>query len=489
MNKLLQSGLQTTMLFSVLCGCTRYKPVEKYNVLFIAVDDLNDWVGFLGGHPQTMTPNMDRLASQSVIFTRAYCAASVCNPSRAALMTGIRPASSGIYGNGNYMRDSKVLENIQTIPQYFSENGYFTTSRGKIFHSPNGKWADTISWDKFVPVDGNGMNNHPHRTSDVLACGMPIHENRQKNFDWGGLDIDKKQTSDWKTAEWAASFLNEKHDKPFFLACGIFRPHLPWYVPQEYFNRFNVDSIILPMINENDLDDVPYIGKYKMSWGLDPEGDFQRIKKYGLQKEVVRAYLACINYADDCIGQVLDALENSKFKDNTIVVLWGDHGWNLGQKLHYRKFVLWEEATRMPLLIKVPGVTKGIRCERTVNLLDLYPTLLDLCGLPKNEMNQGNTIAKLVYYPNSEWYIPSVTTMGFQRHAVRTERWRYIRYEDGSEELYDHKNDSLEWTNLANDPQYSELKIELAKYLLFDNVPEIGADATVENNFMNSIPE
>lgn len=414
---------------------TDIKRTKPYNVLFIAIDDLNDWTGFLGGHPQSQTPNMDKLASQGMVFELAYCAAPVCNPSRSALLSGFRPSSTGVYGNGNYMRDSEVLKNAVTLPQYFSKNGYFTTARGKIFHSANGKWADTVSWD--VHVNTKGGYGETTKKPGFMSNGIPKGE-MDANFDWGPTDARFEETTDYLNAKWAAEQFGKDFDKPFFIACGIFRPHLVWHVPQQFFDKFPEKEMKLPSINENDYDDIP-----KSAPG--PSRDYYTVKKYGKEREAIQAYLACINYADACVGVVLDALAKSKYADNTIVVLWGDHGWHLGEKLRYKKVTLWEEATRMPLIIKVPGLTKpGARCKAPVSLMDLYPTLTSLCGLPENNLNEGNNITALLKNVNAPWDIPSLTTLGYNSHSLRNSRWRYIKYRDGSEELYDHNNDPLE---------------------------------------------
>ncbi|KJF45279.1 sulfatase [Draconibacterium sediminis] len=429
---------------------------KPYNVLFIAIDDLNDWTGFAGGHPQAQTPNMDKLAKQGVVFENAYCAASVCNPSRAALMSGYRPSTTGVYGNGTQMRDSEVLKDALTIPQWFSKHGYFTTARGKIFHSANGEKADTISWDKWVQTTGG--YGAVKKQAGYLVNGIPKGE-ADENFDWGPTDAAFEETQDYITAKWAADQLDKDYDKPFFLACGIFRPHLKWHVPREFFDKFPEEEMILPEVNENDYDDIP-------NSALGPSKNYFAAKKYKKQQAAVQAYLACINYADACVGVVLDALANSKYANNTIVVLWGDHGWHLGEKLRYKKFTLWEEACNMPLIFKVPGVTEaGSRCNNPVSLMDLYPTLSELCGLPKNAKNEGNSIVPLLKNVNADWDKPALTTLGFNRHTVRNKKWRYIRYQDGVEELYNHENDPLEWKNLANDPQFNSVKNEMKKYL------------------------
>lgn len=469
-------------LLSLIWGCksinaSLQKGQQQYNVLFIAIDDLNDWTGFLGGHPQALTPNLNRLAAQSLVFERAYCAVPVCNPSRVAIMTGQSAPSTGIYNNSHYMWDSKVLEQgkTKTLPKYFSEHGYKTMAMGKLFHSQRGKWSHAEEWETFHPPKGNEMNKHPQKTDNLLACGMPASQKRHRNFDWGELDIAFEETNDYQIAKFAAGELSKNHDQPFFLAAGLFRPHLPWYVPKGYMDQFPLEDIILPPFTEKDLEDVPPVG-VNISGGFKENGDYQRLKKYDKLKDAVRAYLASIKYADDCIGVIVDALEKSPNQDNTIVVLWGDHGWHLGEKLHYRKFALWEESNRVPLLIKMPGVTKaGTRSKRTVSLLDLYPTLLEACGLPKNSKLEGHSLLPLLKNPNTKWSHPAVSTMGFGRHTIRTEDFRYIQYENGTEELYDHTKDSLEWTNLANDADYQLIKEELKRYLPKVNLPEASA--------------
>ncbi|RXP62688.1 DUF4976 domain-containing protein [Lutibacter sp. HS1-25] len=423
---------------------------QKYNVIFIAVDDLNDWVGFMDGNPQTITPNMDKLASQAMVFDRAYCAASVCNPSRAAIMSGYKPSTTGVYGNGDEVFELPIFQNSLMLSQYFSKYGYETYSRGKIYHTPS---TGKQTWDNWDNVSGSyGVKP---KVAGYMSNGIPDGE-MSNNMDWTATNQKTEETPDYLNALWAAELLEKGFDKPFFMACGIFRPHLEWNVPQEFYDKFPIEDIVLPMVLENDLDDVGDNTK--------PTKEYIAIKKYNKQKEAVQAYLASVNYADYCIGVLLDALNKSKYKDNTIVVLWGDHGWHLGEKLRYKKFTLWEEACRVPLIIKAPNVTSaGSRSGRTVNLLDLYPTLTDLTGLPKNNKNEGISIVPLLKNPTLEWDYPSLTQMGEGRNTIRTEKWRYIRYDDNSEELYDHENDELEWVNLANKPEYAAVKSEMAK--------------------------
>jgi arylsulfatase A-like enzyme len=465
-------GIVLLLSFHAALANTERKEVQKpYNVLFIAIDDLNDWTGFLGGHPQTLTPHMDKLAGEGVVFEKAYCAAPVCNPSRASLLTGYRPSTTGVYGNEHFMRGSAVLQNARTIPQYFSDNGYFTTARGKIFHTANGKWADTASWNQFVKTVGE--YGTPHKQSGMMASGIPKGE-VDANFDWGPTDAKFEETQDYLTAQWAADQFEKDFDKPFFIGCGIFRPHLVWQVPQQFFDKFPEEKMILPEVNESDYDDIP-------ASALKPDRNYFAAKKYCKQQAAIQAYLACINYADACVGVVLDALAQSKYADNTIVVLWGDHGWHLGEKLRYKKFTLWEEACRMPLIIKVPGVTKGqARCTSPVSLLDLYPTLVELCGLPANPANEGKSIVPLLKNSSLVWDIPVVTTMGFNRHSVRNSKWRYTQYEDGAEELYNHETDPMEWINLSKNPEFTKVKTELAAYLPITNAPAVAREKSEE---------
>ena len=458
--KTMSAGL-SLMPLAGSCAVFRSKPL---NVLFIAVDDLNDWVGCLAGHPQTRTPNLDRLASRGVLFTNAYCAAPACNPSRAALMTGIRPASSGVYHNSQPWRSSPVLKNAVTLPQHFRQHGYKTMGSGKIYHDA---FPDPASWDYYWPALDR------QKPADPLPPNRPINGLPDPgNFDWGPLANGKQEMGDWQVSDWVIDELKKSHDKPFFLACGFFKPHLPWYVPQEYFDRFPLPDIILPESKPDDLDDIPEAGRAMAR----PEGDHARVIQNDQWRQAVRGYLAGINFMDECLGRVLDALDHSAYRDNTAIVLWSDHGWHLGEKLHWRKFALWEEATHNVLLFSIPGVTKaGGRCSTPVNLLDIYPTLVNVCGLTARPELQGQSLLPLLQDPNAAREQPALTTHGRNNHSLRSSRWRYIRYKDGSEELYDHDRDDLEWSNLALDPHYADVKKDLARFLPEENVGDIPA--------------
>ena len=396
-----------------------------YNVLFIAIDDLNDWVGIFGGAPQAQsaTPRMDKFAQGgAVVFQQANCAGPVCCRSRSALLSGFMPNRTGVYGNSQDMLDAQLVQTHSTLPEYFSKHGYRTLSTGKIFHGLAG-WA----FDEWVPTQGgSGSQVDPaHLTSRSrnLIDGQPAPFPALKGdgndggdgeagteFGWGPTKGPKEQSKDWKSAAWAVAQLAKPSEKPFFLALGISKPHLPWYVPQEYFDRHPLESIKLPEFRLDDLDDiVDPKGKVKFS----PSADFRWVQQdTNLFKRAVQAYLAASSHADDCVGQVLDALEKSPARDNTIVVIWGDHGWHLGEKLRFRKATLWAESTRLPLTIRVPGMKARQDCSRVVNLIDLYPTLIDLCGLPAKPGIDGRSIAPLLRDPKLPWPYPSITVNG-----------------------------------------------------------------------------
>lgn len=432
------------------------------NVLFLAIDDLNDWTGFLGGHPQAKTPHLDRLAERGTAFTRAYCSAPACNPSRASLLTGIRPSTSGVYHNRQPWRPA--MKDAVTLPQYFMRAGYRVAGGGKIFH---GRFKDPDSWETYF-----------NRPSDPVPRARPVNGIRPgSHFDWGPVSDPDAAMGDHQVVHWAIEQLNKKDDRPLFLAVGLFRPHLPWYVPQKYFKPYPAADIQLPNVPDDDLDDVPGVGR-KMAR---PQGDHKNVLAAGQWHEAVQGYLASIAFVDHQVGRLLDALDASDHAENTVIVMWGDHGWHLGEKKHWREFALWEEATRVPLVIAAPGLPKQQRCGRPVTLLDLYPTLVDLCGLPESDQVEGVSLKPLLIDPEADWSPPALTTHGRNNHAVRSERYRFIRYHDGSEELYDHDNDPHEWNNLAGSADYSKVKAALAKWLPDVNAADAAAPRTRRN--------
>lgn len=472
---------------------------SRPNVLVIAIDDLNDWVGSFGGNPQTRTPNMDKFCAEgAVAFQNAYCPGPICGPSRSAFISGFTPDHTGVYGNVSNMRLSPLVQTHATMPEYFAQHGYTTVNRGKFFHShgtPDGKDEGQWAFMDWSPTSGARAAD-PHHLYSRLKN---IYDGRKEapakteaedtdddheggEFGWGPTQDPKEETSDWKTAEWAAGQLAQKHDQPFFLVVGIKKPHLPWYAPQEYFDRHPLDTIHIPEHRLDDLDDIlTPDGKRKFN----PTIDYRWVQRGDLFKRAVQAYLACASYADDCVGLVLDALAKSPERDNTIVVILGDHGWHLGEKLRFRKATLWQEATRLPLMIRVPGVTTGNRVSspRMVNLMDLYPTLIDLCGLPAKPEIDGRSIAPLLRNPRLTWDHPSVTINGYGNACVRDERWYLIRYEDGTEEFYDMTADPMQWTNLARSTDQAVLaaKARLAASLPTKYAPPIKRGAALPN--------
>ncbi len=418
------------------------------DVLFIAVDDLNDWTGHLGGHPQARTPNIDRLVARGVTFTNAHCVAPACNPSRAGLMSGIRPWRSGIYVNGDPA--AGVMRRTLTINRHFLANGYLTLGGGKIYHNLQAEGRDD-TWSEWV-----GRFSSPGKNLNLNGL-------KKSHFDWGPLDCRPDEMGDYQLTDWAIEKLkNAPEDQPLFLAVGYVKPHLPWYVPRQYFDRFPPDTIQLPEVTDADLADVPAAGR-KMAR---PEGDHAAVVKKDQWKKGVQGYLATVSFLDDQVGRLLQGLEDSPRADRTIVVWWTDHGWHLGEKQHWRKFALWEDATRTSMAIAAPGVTEpGSRCGAPVDYTSVFPTLCELAGLEVPDHVSGPSLLPLLKEPDTDWEHVAICTHGRRNHAVIDNRYRYIRYADNTEELYDHQSDPREWNNLANEDGLVKIKQRLAAYL------------------------
>jgi len=481
-------GLLIVFLFLLLysCGNPGKRSVtitEKPNIVMIAIDDLNDWAGVFGGHPQAKTPNIDKLAEISMVFRNTSCPGPVCGPSRSALLSGFRPSTTGIYGNGNNMRYSEIVQSHATLPEYFSKHGYLTISKGKIFHKHNtengtdhGQWAYDI-WEQEKGNDKVDRQTLYSRHKGIIN-GKKIEGAAMgaKGVDlvWGATEGPKEETKDYRTAKWFEEKLQEDYDKPFFMLAGFSKPHLPFVVPREFYDRYGLDTLIVPEYRMDDLDDILDAEGKKM---FNADADFLWIQEHDLHKEVVQAYLAACSYADECAGIVLDALFNSKYADNTIVMLWGDHGWHLGEKLKYRKASLWKESTQLPFIVHVPGMEKRQDCYRNVNLLDMYPTLIELCGIPEKELD-GISFVPLLEDPGTEWQ-PTLTTRGRGNHSVISEKWHYISYNGKGEELYNLEKDPMEFENLAacTDAEIVAVKEHLKSFL-----PEVNAEEIVDNN-------
>ena len=442
------------------------------DVLFIAVDDLNDWVGFLGGHPQTKTPNIDRLAARGMAFTNAHSPSALCNPSRTALLSGLRPSTSGIYGNAPDWRTVELFEAIATLPRHFRDNGYRTLGAGKIFHAhtfgPTGftGFNDTHAWDAFYPALDRQLPD------EVGPPVRPASGSRVPGFDWAPVHVDDRAMGDGQVVAWAERQLAAETGSPRFVAAGIYRPHEPWYVPPRYLEMHPLDSIELPAVRAGDLDDVPAAAPAQFS----ARQIHEWLLAEGKWPEAVQAYLAQISFADAMLGKVLDALDASGAADDTVIVLWSDHGWHLGEKHKWHKGTNWEEGTRVPLIVVAPGVTRpGAVCDEPVSLVDLYPTLLALCELPAADGLDGESLVRQLHDPNTPREKPAYTINGGAHQSVRSKRWRYIRYADGSEELYDLIEDPNEWANLVLDGEHSEVIDDLASHLPDYDAPDLAA--------------
>jgi choline-sulfatase len=437
---------------------------EKPNVLFLSVDDMNDWVGCLGGYPGIHTPNIDKLAQSGALFRDAHCAAPICNPSRTSLLSGKRPSTTGVYNNDQWLRPAHP--DIVTLPMHFRQNGYHAAGVGKIFHHVAG-FNPPDQWDEFeLQVFDDPWYRraewYPWVSKVPNPPGHPFNglRNFQGEFDWGVLDQPEAAYGDALAVAWANRFLQTKHEKPFFLAVGLWHPHIPMFAPQKYFDMYPDPK--MPEVPDNDLDDLPPIAQKLAAARRD---EHKRIVAEGKWKEAVRAYLAAISFADTLVGEMLHGLNKSAYAKNTIVVFWSDNGWHLGEKQHWHKSTLWQRSTHIPLILAGPGVqASGTARTQPVSLLDLYPTLIDLCGLSKRDGLDGESLASLLRDPKAGRK-PTVSTMGPGNHAVISERWRYIRYHDGTEELYDRVADPNEYRNVAGLAQHASLKADMAQHL------------------------
>ncbi len=434
------------------------KTAVRPNVLMICVDDLNDWVGCMGGHPSARTPNIDKLASRGMLFTQAHCQVPLCGPSRASVMSGLRPSTTGIYGQ---IKDEDIREanpdirQIIFLPEYFKQNGYHTMGVGKIFHehAPAGVFDESGGREKgFGPLPPGKQKFHWNREGTQT--------------DWGAFPAADEEMPDYRSAQWTIERLNRSYSQPFFLAVGFVRPHVPWYVPQKWFDQIPSGSLVTPPYRSNDRNDLPPIALQIDNLPMMPTTEWA-IENHQW-KNMVQSYLACISFTDHYIGKILKALEQSGYKDNTIVVLWSDNGYRLGEKGTFAKHCLWDEATQVPLIISVPGMKSRI-CDEPAELLDLYPTLTDLCGLPSNKTNEGKSLKSLINSPGSRSFRVAVSSWGRNNHAVISSNYRYIRYEDHSEELYDHRTDPNEWNNIAGEPKNDRINKQHQKYLPFQN--------------------
>ncbi|HDY69087.1 MAG TPA: DUF4976 domain-containing protein [Candidatus Scalindua sp.] len=435
---------------------------NKPNVLFIAIDDLNDYVNCMDGSIRAHTPNIDRLAKAGTLFTNAHCQAPICGPSRASIMTGLYPSTSGNYlqlSDKDIAKSNKATRQATFMPDYFEQFGYKTMAVGKIYHKGDAaetfdEYGGKFAW--FGPKPEERFNYDPAKIEGKVGSTQT---------DWGAYPEHDSLLTDYQSAKWAVDKLQKKHEKPFFMAVGFVRPHVPWYVPQKWFDMYPLSEIKTPPYNPNDFDDIPQMAQLVAEAPMMPTTE-ELIQK-GEWEEMVRAYLACITFVDAQVGKVLEALENSEYAENTIIVLWADHGYHLGEKNRVAKQALWERDTRTVLIFKEPNGKENQNCKAPVQLLDIYPTLTDLCHLPEYKSAEGNSLAPFLKDPKAKSSHPSLSYYGVGNVAVRNERYRLMQYEDGSIEFYDMKKDPNEWVNLANDKklqnEIEELKIFIPK--------------------------
>jgi len=442
--------LYFTIIFVILIfnWCEGENPQNKPNILLISVDDLNDWVGCLGGHPQVKTPNIDYLASKGVLFTNAHAQTAICNPSRTSIMTSLYPSTTGIYFNSGRIKDSPAAEKNVVLTKRFEREGYAVIGAGKLFHHHEEN-------EKNIKYYAGDFGNFGPLPDKKLSSFTGV-----KVWDWGPYPSHDEQMPDYKIAKWATRKLGKKYDSSFFLAVGFYRPHVPMYAPRKWFNLYPLKNLILPVVKQKDIADIPQYG-YNLTKSDDKvnrlEPTHEWVIKNDQWKNLVQSYLASISFVDDQIGRVMDALENSLFKDNTYVVLFGDHGFHLGEKDIWGKQTLWERSTRVPLILIGPSIPKGRVCNKPVQLLDIYPTLLELTGHKADPKLEGHSIVKLLKYPEQDWPYKARSCFGPGNYAICSERYRYIHYNDGSEELYDHESDPHEWNNIINNQGIQEI--------------------------------
>lgn len=462
---------------------------SQTNILYITIDDLNDWIGCLDGHPQVKTPNIDRLAERGLLFTKAHCVVPACSGSRAANWSGLLPIHNGVYGNGQKL--DKTLPDAQLLPLDLKAQGYYTMGTGKLLHGKSQKYFDEYGpdYDKWMPIlpDERSISKEelkqtsPYVRHEIPRLGitMPLNKmprDRAKgsstidSFDWGPIDRPDEEWTDTESADWAVKKLNQEFDQPFMLAVGFYRPHQPLWVPKRFHDMYPPESVILPEVPPGDLSDLSPTAQELARYAL-TSGAHSTVVENNQWRNAVSAYLACISFVDEQVGKVLDALDHSEHANNTMIVLWSDHGWQLGEKEHWGKFTAWERSTRVPLMIAPAknahpeGFKPNTRSHRTVTLLDVYPTVIDMLGLNMRADLDGHSLTPLLADPKAKWPHMALTTVGRGTHTVRNERWRYIRYFDGTEELYDHKNDPNEWTNRIGDPEHSKIVRRLRKQI------------------------
>lgn len=446
------------LLFALCVTGITAAAAPRPNVLFIAIDDQNDWIGAMQGHPHAKTPHLDRLAARGTLFLNAHCQAPLCNPSRTSLMLSLRSTTTGIYGLAPWFRNLPQWAGRVTLPQHFKAHGYRTLTAGKIYHGGvGGPKKQAAEFDVWGPVGGIGVKPEKKLVGDTPMGNNPL-------MDWGVFPHKDEDKGDYQVASWAVEQIKSApKGQPFFLAAGFFLPHVPCYATQRWFDPIPNDDSVLPPVKEDDRSDTPRFSWY-LHWEL-PEPRLKWMREQNQWRNLVRSYLACTSFVDAQIGRLMEALESSGQAQNTVIVIWGDHGWHLGEKGITGKNTLWDRSTKVPLIFAGPGVTKGGRVTQPAELLDIYPTLTELCGLPARTDLEGISLVPQLRDAKTPRSRPAITSHNQGNHGIRTERWRYIRYADGSEELYDCSSDPNEWRNLAALPESAATIKELKAWL------------------------
>jgi iduronate 2-sulfatase len=458
------------LVFALLCPFV-LMGAQRRNILFIAVDDLNN---HLGCYSNTIvrSPNIDRLAATGVRFDRAYCQFPLCSPSRVSIMTGLRPDTTRIYDLQHDFRKGTNVAAALTMPQFFHSNGYFSARSGKIFHygvpGDIGKPGldDPLAWQEARYPRGRDKDEEDLVTNLNPGARKPnVKPALGAALAWYESKGEDEEYTDALVADEAIRLMTEHKDKPFFLGVGFYRPHVPWIVPKKYFDMYPMEKILLPKGPEGDRDDVPPVALHV------------KVSNYGRTDEEVReakrAYYAAISYVDGQVGRVLDALDSLGLATNTIVVLWGDHGWHLGEHGLWQKMSLFEESARVPLIIRAPGMTgNGTSSPRVVESLDVFPTVAELANVKAPASLAGKSLVPLLKKPTAKWDRPAFTqvTRGgtnspIMGYSIRTERWRYTEWDGGKRgtELYDHDNDSQEFKNLAQQDEFAAVVKDLSQ--------------------------
>ena len=452
------------LFFGIACSVSA---ATKPNVLFIAIDDQNDWIGAFGGHPLAKTPHIDRLAKRGTIFSNAHCQAPLCNPSRTSLLLGLRPTTTGVYGLAPWFRELPEWKDRVALPQHFKASGYRTYTTGKIYHGNYGR-NDTNEFDVFGPAGGIGV-----KPPKKLVPPTPMGNNPL--VDWGVFPHRDEDKGDFKIATWAIEQMQTAPKaQPFFMSVGFFLPHVPIYVTDKWINLYPDDDSILPPVKENDRGDTPRFSWY-LHWEL-PEPRLKWVKENSQWRNLVRSYLASTSFVDAQIGRLLDALDAAGLSKNTVIVLWSDHGWHLGEKGITGKNTLWERSTRVPFIFAGPSVKQNARCTQPVELLDIYPTLIELCYLKSRDGLEGHSLMAQLKNAKAKREWPAITSHNQGNHGIRSERYRYIHYADGSEEFYDLQTDPNEWTNLVAKAEHAGKIAEHREWLpKIDSPPSTGS--------------